>query len=133
MAAPLSDEPTKEEILNAIDVLKRAGLKITVISEHQSAKTKDKTVNEDVPQLRPAASASQQYNPSEYINQDYQTINMMLGNGNNNNNDPMMNMLPYMLQQNGNGQNIDPQIIQSLMMNSMMNGINGLNTTDNNK
>ena len=56
---------------------------------------------------------------------------MMMGNNNNNNNDPMMSMLPYMLSNNENGKNVDPQVIQAVMMNSMMNSLNGLNSTDN--
>ena len=55
---------------------------------------------------------------------------MMLNNGNANNSDPMMNMLPYMMQ--NNGKNMDPQMIQALMMNSMMNSLNGMNTNTNN-
>lgn len=63
---------------------------------------------------------------------EMQQINMMLGNGNNNN-DSMMNMLPYMMNAGNNGQNVDPQVIQSLMMNSMMNSLNTMNFNDNNK
>lgn len=124
MAASISEEPTNEEILEAIEVLKRAGVNITVNStEPAKNNIQDKNVNPS-----PAAA---QVNPSAYVNSDYEAINMMLGNGGNNNNDPMMNMLPYMLNQNNEGKNIDPQVIQSLMMNSMMNGLSGLNSTDN--
>jgi hypothetical protein len=35
------------------------------------------------------------------------------------------------MNQNGEGKNIDPQVLQSIMMNSMMNSLNGLNSTDN--
>ena len=55
---------------------------------------------------------------------------MMMGN-NNNNNDPMMSMLPYMLSNNENGKNVDPQVIQAVMMNSMMNSLSSMNSTDN--
>lgn len=110
--------------MEAIEVLRRAGINITVnspVSSNQEVQDKN---------IPPKPSAAQ-VNPSSYINSDYEAINMMLGNGSNNNNDPMMNMLPYMLNQNNEGKNIDPQVIQSLMMNSMMNGLSGLNSTDN--
>lgn len=119
--------------MNAIDVLRRAGIKIyadtgikkfaPVASEETSGA---KTSNEQ-PQIRPAV------NTSDYVNSDYEAIRMLMGNQNNNNSDPMMNMLPYMLNDNENGKNIDPQVLQSIMMNSMMNSLNSLNSTDNNK
>jgi len=131
MAAPISGEPSNEEILNAIDVLKRAGLNISIAPGYAGStiSAKDGSGSEGVSELR----GKQAVNPTEYINSDYETMRMMLGNGNNNNNDPMMNMLPYMLNANNDGKNIDPQVIQTLMMNSMMSGISGLNTTDSNK
>ena len=57
-------------------------------------------------------------------------MTMMLNNGNNGNYDPMMNMLPYMMQ--NEGKNMDPRVMQALMMNSMMNSLNGMNTNNNN-
>ena len=124
-AAQISEQPTDQEVLQAIDVLKRAGLNISIspmISKvAESGDIRAKAV------VQPPSQ-----NPADYVNSDYQAINMMLGNGNNNNNnDPMMNMLPYMLQSNSDGKNIDPQVIQAVMMNSMMNGLNSLNSTDN--
>lgn len=53
------------------------------------------------------------------VNNQFNELSMMLGNNNNNNN-AMMNMLPYLLSQSQNGQKIDPQILQSVMMNSML-------------
>ena len=100
--------------MHAIDVLKRAGVSISVTT----AKSDSKPV---------------EVNPSAYVNPEYETINMMLGNGSNNNNDAMMNMLPYMMSTNNDGKNIDPQVIQALMMNSMMNSLGNLNSNDNNK
>lgn len=126
MAAPIEGEPTREEILEAINVLKRAGLNISVGPALKIDNSLRSDSDEGVPQKRYTS-----VNPSEYINSDYETMRMMLGNGNNNNNDPMMNMLPYMLNANKDGKNIDPQVMQTLMMNSMMSGISGLNSTDN--
>ena len=117
MAAALEDTPSDKEILDAIDVLRRAGLNIsTSTTGNISSVTEKKTPD---------------VNPSNYINPEYENINMLLGNGNNNNSDPMMSMLPYMLKDNENGKNIDPQVVQAMMMHSMMSGLNGLNSTDN--
>lgn len=126
MAAPISDEPTKEDILEAINVLKRAGLNISVSPALKIDNNLKSVSDEDLSKKKYTS-----VNPAEYINSDYETMRMMLGNGNNNNNDPMMNMLPYMLNANNDGKNIDPQVMQTLMMNSMMSGISGLNSTDN--
>lgn len=52
------------------------------------------------------------------VNNQYNDLSLLLGTNNNNNN--AMMMLPYMLSQHENGKNIDPQIIQSMMMNSML-------------
>ena len=49
----------------------------------------------------------------------YNDYSMLLQNNNNNNN-AMMNMVPFLLNQYQNGEKIDPQIIQSMMMNSML-------------
>lgn len=56
--------------------------------------------------------------PAAMPNQ-YNEYALMLGNSNNNNNS-MMNMVPFLLNQHQNGEKIDPQIIQAMMMNSMI-------------
>ncbi len=53
------------------------------------------------------------------VNNQFNEYSMLLGNNNNNNNS-MMNMVPFLLNQYQNGEKIDPQIIQSVMMNSML-------------
>lgn len=119
MAANITSEPTDTEVLEAIDVLKRAGLNISTAPNAPSA---SKTVLE-----------SSDVMPTDEIyaqNRDLQQLNMLLGN-NNNNNDPVMNMLPLMLNAHNNGQNVDPQVVQSLMVNSMMNSFNLMNTNEN--
>lgn len=52
------------------------------------------------------------------MDNQYNELSMFLGNNNNNNS--MMNMVPYLMAQNQSGKNIDPQIIQAMMMNSML-------------
>lgn len=118
MSPSIDGEPSNTEVLEAIDVLKRAGLNISAsepTAPVSSAESNSDVVNKD------------SFMPS----QELQQINMMLGNTNSSNNDPMMTMLPYMMDSNKNGQNIDPQIIQAMMMNSMMNSLGSMNSTDN--
>ncbi len=119
MSPDLNAEPSNTEVLEAIDVLKRAGLNIST--------TETAAENRSMP-----ASASADVNPDTFTpSQEYQQINMMLGNNNSSGTDPMMTMLPYMMNSNNKGQNIDPQVIQAMMMNSMMNSLGSMNTTDN--
>lgn len=81
-----------EEILNAVKTLKAAGLNLTV---------------------QPEGYASMM----QYQDPQMMEMSMLLG-GNNNNS--MMNMLPMMMSQVQKGQNIDPRVMQAMMMNSMM-------------
>ena len=82
-----------EEILNAVKTLKAAGLNLTVQPE--------------------GYAGMMQY-------QDPQMLEMSMLLGTNNNNNSMMNMLPMMMSQMQKGQNIDPRVMQAMMMNSMM-------------
>ena len=110
--------PSDSDVLDAIDVLKRAGLNISAGN-----------FNSDV-EMSDVGQTSFEKSPSVFTpNQDLQAMQMLLGNNNSQNNDPMMSMLPYMMQ--NDGKNIDPQVLQAMMMNSMMSGLNGLNSTDN--
>ena len=80
-----------QDILSAIETLKKAGVTVTVNPYQQ-------------PMME---------------NNEYAQLQMLFGNNNNNNNS-MMSMLPYLMSQNQSGKNIDPQIFQSMMMNSMI-------------
>lgn len=82
---------TDNDVLSAIETLKNAGITISVNPYQQ-------------PMMQ---------------NNEYAQLQMLFGN-NNNNNDSMMSMLPYLMSQNQSGKNIDPQIFQSMMMNSMI-------------
>ena len=81
---------TNEDVLAAIETLKKAGVTVSV---------------NPYPNQMP-------------INDEYAQLNMMLGSNNYNNNNSMMNMLPMLMTQN-KGQ-VDPQVIQSMMMSSML-------------
>ena len=88
---------SNDEIVSAINTLRQAGMTVSI---------------------QPSA-------PSAYHNPQMAQMSMMLGNNQNNNNDPMTQMLPYMMQagtQDG-AQNVDPQVIQAMMMSSMMNNL----------
>lgn len=143
--AMASDMPSNDEIINAVQVLKRAGLNIsTQMPESSGTKAPKGTAtsvpakvepieDEPVAQTTPTTNtAANTANPANYYTPDpqIQQMTMMLNNGNNGNYDPMMNMLPYMMQ--NEGKNMDPRVMQALMMNSMMNSLNGMNTNNNN-
>lgn len=81
---------TNEDVLAAIETLKKAGVTVSV-NPYQN----------QIP-----------------MNDEYAQLSMMLGNNNYNNNNSMMNMLPMLITQN-KGQ-IDPQVIQTMMMSSML-------------
>lgn len=99
-----SQGPTAEEIVQAIRILQQAG------------------INQNV--------ATNSYNP-QAINPELIQMNMLMSsmngmggmngmNGNNNNNN-FMNMLPMLMMQGQNGgQKIDPQMMQTMIMGSMM-------------
>ena len=86
-------EVSGEDVLSAIETLKKAGVAVTV----------------------------NPYQPAFPMNDEYAQLSMMLGTNNyNNNNNSMMNMLPLLMAQQNGGQKIDPQVIQSMMMSSML-------------
>lgn len=95
-------QASDEDILNAVKTLKDAGVTVTVNT-----------------------------NPYGYQDPQMAEMSMMLG-GNNNNNGSMMNMLPMLMAQNQEGKNIDPRMIQAMMMNSMMTDFT-FNNNDNNR
>lgn len=93
-----------EEVLNAIKTLREAGLTVNVQKENF-------------------------YN--QYQDPEMAQMSMLLGN-NNNNNGNMMNMLPMLMTQAQKGENIDPRLMQAMMMNSMMSDFS-FNTNNNDR
>ena len=93
-----------EEVLKAINTLKEAGLSINVQNENY-------------------------YNG--YQDPQMAQMSMLLGN-NNNNNGNMMNMLPMLMSQAQKGENVDPRLVQAMMMNSMMSDFS-FNTNNNDR
>lgn len=99
--------PSNDEIVAALRVLKAAGL--SPLSQQQPSYVNPYAVQGDA-----------------YQSPEMAQVSSMLGNGNNNNNNNMMNMLPFMLAQNKNGGsgNFTPQMMQAVIMNSMMPDFN---------
>lgn len=95
-----SEAPTNDEIAEAVKVLAKAG--INPIQQNNSA-------------FNPYANWSQ--------NPDYASLNMMLGDNQQtyNNNNNMMNMLPFIMQQSQNGnKQMSQEMIQTMMTSQMM-------------
>jgi len=107
--------PTNDEVVAAMKVLSRAGL--SPYSQNNTALNGYAQVNNANPMAQQSAESAQ--------------LSMMMGSGNQsgNNNNNMMNMIPFMLAQSKNGQGnggnpYSPQLIQSMMMNSMLPDFN---------
>lgn len=103
-----SSSPSDEEILKAIKTLKDAGVTFNVQASGTDA-------------------AAQMFAQNPQMAE----MNMLMGNNNNSNNG-MMNMIPFMMAQSQSGKNIDPRIMQAMIMNSMMPDFN-FNNNDNNR
>jgi tetratricopeptide (TPR) repeat protein len=107
-----SAKPTNEEIVKALETLKDAGLS-GYANPYQS---------------------NPYQNNAEMMQMNMLTSSMGGMNNNNNNNSMGMNMLPLLMmqQQNGDGKtNIDPKVLQSIMMTSMMPNLNGFDSNNN--
>ncbi len=97
-----------EDVLNAIKTLKDAGVNVTVQQDNPYAQM------------------------TQYQNPQMAEMSMLLGGNNNNNANNMMNMIPMLMSQTQKGENIDPRVMQALMMNSMMSDFNYMNNNNNN-
>ena len=89
-----SEAPTSEEILAAMDTLKRAGY------------FSQPTMTPEMMQMN--------------------MLNSLNGNNQSYYNNPMMGFMPYMMNSENGGNQVDPQVMQTMMMSSMMNGMNML-------
>ena len=112
-----SASPSDKEILNAIKTLKDAGMNVSVQAVPTSSKTSEQAVVNQpsaYPEVNPYAMMTTGYSDPQMAQ-----MSMMLGNNNNNNNN-MMNMMPFLFQSQQEGKNIDPQVMQAIMMQQMM-------------
>lgn len=96
-----------EEVLQAINTLKEAGLNLSVQSENSYI--------------------------NQYQDPRMAEMSMLLGGNNYNNNNSMMNMLPMLMNKAEKGENIDPRFVQTMMMNSMMTDFANFNSDNNNR
>lgn len=101
----VSKKPTNDEIVSALKVLNKAGI---------NPYTQAATANNIGGQM------------NDYQNPEMTQLNMMMGEeSQSRDNSAMLNMLPFMLAQNKNGtSNYSPQLLQAIIMNSMMNNFN---------
>ncbi len=142
-------DPSDKEILKAIKTLRDAGMNVSVqavpskttnsgqsglvTGATSSSAITDAAINNNPVQQQ----AQQPINPAAammggYVDPQMAQMSMMLGNNNNNSNN-MMNMIPFLMQQQQNGQNIDPQVMQAIMMQQMMPSMDfGLGNNNNN-
>ena len=97
-----------EEVLKAIQTLKDAGVNVTVGQDNPYSQM------------------------NQYQNPQMAEMSMLLGGNNNNNGNGMMNMLPMLMTQAQKGENIDPRLMQAVMMNSMMSDFSYINNNNNN-
>lgn len=95
----IAQKPSEDEIKAAFKVLNSAG-------------------------INPYATQNNMQQIMNYQNPEMQEINALTGNSTQNNqSNAMFNMLPYMLSQNNGGKNYSPQLIQSMIMGSMMTNL----------
>jgi hypothetical protein len=108
-------KPSNDEIVNALDVLKRAGYSNMIPAGANS-------IPQDPQQAAKDAEMAQ--------------LSAMLGNNNNNSNNNAMNMLPYMMMQQrsgqGQGNEMSKQAMEAMMINSMMSNMSLGASEDNN-
>lgn len=90
-----------EDILNAIKTLRDAGVNVNIQPENPYMQYQDPQMAE---------------------------LSMMLGSNSNNNN--MMNMMPMLMAQSQQGKNIDPRLMQAMLMNSMISDVSFTNNNN---
>lgn len=112
------NKPTDAEIVKALRVLQDAGLSSYV--QQPAQQQPSQVADPQAAMMNPYMQAA-----SYPQNPEMAQISAMLNQGNSNNNNQMMNMLPYMMMQNKDGtSNYSPQLMQAVMMNSMMPNLN---------
>lgn len=105
-------KPTNDEIVAAMRVLKDAGIN-PYAAPVQTATSGQAAV------LNPCTQTINYQNP------EMAQLNMLLGTNNQSNNNSMLNMLPALAAQNKDGtSNYSPQLMQAVIMNSMMSNFN---------
>ena len=124
--------PSNDDVVAAIKVLNQAGLGSLVTqqpAQPSAPQVAQNTQNQQMQQQMMQMMMAQQQNP-------YAGISAMLGGNNNNNNNSsnqLMNMLPLLMSQGQNGEkpNISPEVMQAMLMNSMMPDLTFSSSNDN--
>lgn len=112
-------KPSDAEVVAALKTLKDAG--ISPYSQQTLAPTGETGADSTAAVVNPYAQMNNYQNP------ELAQLNLLMGdNGQSGNkNNAMLDMLPYMLSQGKNGAgNYSPQVVQSIIMNSMMTDVN---------
>ena len=120
-------KPSNDEIVAALKVLNDAGLSSYVQQSQAQAQQTQQQV-QTTENVYP-------YNQANCQTPEQTQLNMLMGgNSQYSNNNAMMNMIPYMLAQSKDGKsNYSPQLMQSVIMNSMMTDFNFNLDTDKDK
>lgn len=111
-------QPTNDEIVAALRVLKEAGL--DPYSSEKSVQSKAPVPSASTEEINSSAQANNYQNP------ELTQLNMLMGSNNQSkDSNQVLNMIPFMLSQNKNGtSNYSPQLMQAVIMNSMMPDFN---------
>lgn len=121
----ITKKPSNDEIVAALKVLKDAGLNPYSQAQIDAATANQDIVNENMTNENSAEGTPYAQTAINYQNNDINTLNMMVGNGNNQGNNAALNMIPFMIAQNKNGTtNYSPQMMKSVIMSSMMSNFN---------
>lgn len=116
------NKPTDAEIVKALKVLNAAGL-----NPYGQTQTQPQAQIQPQTQAQPDTAVSNLTPMVPAQNPEMAQLSALINQGNsNNNNNEMMNMLPYMMmQKNKDGSsNYSPQLMQAVIMNSMMPNLN---------
>lgn len=117
VANVIPKKPTNDEIAAALKVLRDAGL---------NPYSTDQIQAKAMVSAATAAKTNTYEQADVTQNPELAQLNMLMGgSGQGQNENAMMNMVPFMLAQNKNGTtNYSPQVVQSMIMNSMMSSMN---------
>lgn len=111
-------KPSNDEIVAALKVLNAAGLNPYSQAQQSAMISSD---NQQVQNTNPYVQVANPY-ASGYENPEMTQLSALMGsNGQSKDGSSIANMIPFMLAQNKNGsQNYSPQMMQAVIMNSMM-------------
>ena len=114
----IAQKPNQQEIDKALKTLNDAGISVDVNSAANPMQ----------------AAQNMQMQNTNPVNPDLMQVQALLGTNQSGGNNSMMDMLPSMVVQNKDGKsNYSPQMVQAMIMNSMMSSVNFNANNDDNK